>query len=122
MRGIIEDSSKTMKEIKINYKDISELKEFVEQGTRLVQVEYNETSGRYLYERYYIKSPSLGNRLMGYEVVKPIKTKNPDGSIVYIYPPTSKFGSYGWFLPPNTKREILDKYLKSELPRKQGEI
>ena len=67
-----------------NHKDITELKEFVCQGTRLVQVEYNENSGRYLYERYYKNSPSLGNRLMGYEIVKPVKRKNHDGSVVYI--------------------------------------
>lgn len=109
-----------MKEIKIFAKDISELKEFVEQGTRLVQVEYNETTGRYLYERYYINSSTLGNRLMGYEVVKPLKRKNPDGSTVYTYPSTSQFGKYGWFLPPNTKREILDKYMNGELPSKKA--
>ena len=100
----------------IFYKDISELKEFLEHGTKLVQTEYNETSGRYLYERYYINSPALGNRLMGYEVIIPVKYKNPDESFVYGYPCTSKFGTYGWFLPPNTKREILDKYMSGELP------
>lgn len=104
--------------LKINCKDITELKEFVCQGTRLVQVEYNENSGRYLYERYYINSPSLGNRLMGYEIVKPVKRKNYDGSIVYVYPSSSQFGLYGWFLPPNTKREKIESYLKGELPRK----
>lgn len=106
------------KEINIITKDISELKEFTEQNTRLVQIEYNETTGRYLYKRYYIKSPSLGDRLMGYEVVKPIKKKNSDGSIVLRYPSTSEFGRYGWFLPSNTKREILDKYLNGELPHR----
>lgn len=104
--------------IKINYKDITEELEFIEQGTRLVQKEYNEKSGRYLYERYYINSPRLGNRLMGYEVVKPIRKKNSDGSIVHIYPSTSYFGTYGWFLPPNTPREKIDKYLNGELPLK----
>lgn len=111
-----------MKEINISIKDISELKEFVEQGTRLVQVEYNETTGRYLYERYHINSPTLGNRLMGYEVVKPPKRKNPDGSVVNTYPSSSQFGSYGWFLPANTKREILDKYMNGELPSKRAKI
>lgn len=102
----------------INHKDITELKEFVCQGTRLVQVEYNENSGRYLYERYYKNSPSLGNRLMGYEIVKPVKRKNHDGSVVYRYPSSSQFGLYGWFLPSNTNKEKIESYLKGELPLK----
>lgn len=105
---------------KIFIKDISGLKEFTEQGTRLVQAEYNENTGRYLYERYYINSPTLGNRLMGYEVIKPRNRKNPDGTVVKRYPSSSDFGTYGWFLPPNTKREILDKYLNGELPNKKS--
>lgn len=105
---------------KVFYKDIRGLKEFTEHGTRLVQSEYNEKTGRYLYERYYINSPTLGNRLMGYEVVKPYNRKNPDGTIVKTYPSTSQFGGYGWFLPANTKREILDKYLNGELPNRKN--
>lgn len=106
------------KEINITSRDISELKEFNEHGTRLVQSGYNEQTGRYLYKRYYIDSPTLGNRLMGYEIIKPCKRKNPDGTVVYTYPSNSQFGSYGWYLPPKTTKEILDKYMRGELPRK----
>ena len=34
---------------------------------------------------------------MGYEVVKGMRRKNPDGSIVYVYPGDEQFGSYGFF-------------------------
>ena len=104
--------------IDIISKDITEEKEFILQGTKFIQKEYNEKSGRWLYERYYINSPTLGNKLMGYEIVKPKRKKNSNGTIVNIYPSTSQFGTIAWFLPPNTPREKIDKYLNGELPLK----
>ena len=49
---------------------------------------------------------------MGYEVVKGVKKKNPDGSIVYVYPVDEQFGVYG-FYTYNLERckEILDSWL-----------
>lgn len=93
--------------------DISQKTDFVFQDTRLIQKYYDSESGCYLYERYYINSPTLGNRLMGYEIVKPIKRKNPDGTTVYVYPSSEQFGRYGWFFPPNTSMEILTAKFKS---------
>ena len=50
---------------------------------------------------------------MGYEVVKGIKRKNPDGSIVYRYPGDEEFGVNG-FYTCNFERckEILDSWLE----------
>ena len=49
---------------------------------------------------------------MGYEVVKGVKRKNSDGSIVYVYPGDEEFGIYG-FYTYNLERckEILDSWL-----------
>lgn len=93
--------------------DISQKTDFVFQDTRLIQKYYDSESGCYLYERYHINSPTLGNRLMGYEIVKPVKHKNPDGATVYVYPSSEQFGLYGWFYPPNTSMEKLTAKFKS---------
>ena len=93
--------------MEINYKDISEKKEFTYDGTILLQVEYCESSGRYLYKRSY-----PDGRILGWEVVKPIKRVNPSGETVFIYPATNSFGLYGWFLPPKAERTKIDYYLQ----------
>lgn len=49
---------------------------------------------------------------MGYEVVKGVKKKNPDGSIVYCYPGDEQFGVYGFFTYKLERcREILDSWI-----------
>ena len=96
-------------------KDIKERKEFVFQDTVLKQLEYCEETGRYLYGRYWQKdcTPDFVGKLMGYEIVKPVKHKNPDGNIVLVYPSTEQFGSYGWFLPANSKRTEIEDCLNA---------
>ena len=50
---------------------------------------------------------------MGYEVVKGIKTVNPDGTVVYRYPCSEEFGTYGFFsYNPDRCMEILSGWLK----------
>lgn len=93
--------------MEISYTDISNKKEFTFDGTKLVQVEYCESTGRYLYKRLF-----PNGRIFGWEVVQPVKKKNPTGEYVYTYPSTTQFGKYGWFLPPNAPRERIDYYLK----------
>ena len=93
-------------------KDISERKEFVCEGTTLKQLGYDESTGKYIYGRYHLKDcrKEWVGKLMGYEIVKPVRYKNPDGTIVGVYPSNEQFGKYGWFLPANAKDEI-EKYL-----------
>lgn len=92
----------------ISYTDIKNQVEFPFEGSVLKQSEYCPQTGRYLYKRYYGKSAGIEyqGKLMGYEVVQPIKRKNPDGSIVLCYPPTTQFGSKGWYLPGLQARRI----------------
>ena len=50
---------------------------------------------------------------MGYEVVRGIKNKNPDGSIVYYYPGDEQFGVNGFYTFDFDKcQKILDSWLK----------
>lgn len=98
-----------MKEI--FYTDIKDKKEFGFDGTRLVQVDYNPHTGRYLYKRFYGKDYGVEGKLMGYEVVKPKKVKNPDGTEVQVYPGTNDFGHYGWYLPRTSTQNEIDYWM-----------
>ena len=101
--------------MKIFATDIKDKKEFNFEDSTLKQLEYCEESGRYLYGRYYRKDcrKEWVGKLMGYEIVQPVKRKNPDGNYVYVYHSSEQFGRYGWFIPANSTREEIDKYLKN---------
>lgn len=99
----------------VTYKDIKDKKEFNAEDSSFKMLEYCEESGRYLYGRYFLKScrkEKIGT-LMGYEVIIPVKHKNPDGTIVYSYPSSEQFGSKGWFFTPNDT-ERMRKCLRGE--------
>ena len=102
--------------MKLYATDINEKKEFVFQDTLLKQLEYCEETGRYLYGRYWQSdcTPDFVGKLMGYEIVKPKKVKNPDGSIVFRYPSSDDFGKNGWFLPANSTRKEIEDCLKAQ--------
>lgn len=91
---------------KIFNTDIKEKEEFAFEDDILKRTEYNEKTGRYLYTRY-----NKSGRVVGYEVVQPIKKKNPDGNYVYVYPSTSQFGKYGWALAPNSDINEIEYFL-----------
>lgn len=82
-------------------KDISEKKEFTFQGDTLKFKEKFD-NGIYWYERFNSKGTKNGN-----ELVLPVKHKQPDGTIVYVYPSTEAFGRNGWYYPPRLTREEL---------------
>jgi len=93
--------------------DIKDRKQFTFEDSTLVQKEYCEATGRYLYWRLFKTdcAPEKVGKLMGYEIVQPRKFKQPDGTYAYRYPSSEEFGLYGWFFPANTKREVLDDCL-----------
>lgn len=93
--------------------DIKNKTEFTAEDSTLVQKEYCEATGRYLYWRLFKTdcAPEKVGKLMGYEIVQPIKYKQPDGTYIFVYPSNKDFGRYGWFFPANTKREVLDDCL-----------
>lgn len=66
-------------------------KEFEKFGDNFKQIAHNAELNTYIYERISID----GTIHNGYEVIKAIKHKNPDGSIVYVYPQSKYWGIYG---------------------------
>lgn len=93
-----------MKEI---YKtDISELKEFEKYGETFTFLQHNT----YLYKRTNKETGKVS-----YEVIKPVKRKNPDGATVYCYPSESSFG-YGTALYTPIFTKAL-KYLENGCQR-----
>ena len=70
---------------KVTYKDITEIQHFEKWGEKFDLEQSWDKQHVYLYRRRY-----------GWELVQAVKTKNPDGSIVYRYPSTNEWGKYGW--------------------------
>jgi len=90
-------------------KDISELKETTFHGDILKQKEYSKEYNKYLYERYIVRNGK--ETLIGYEIVIPVKHKNPDGTIVFVYPSSSDFGKKGWYLSAKASRSDIEKIM-----------
>lgn len=83
--------------------DISTLKEFTFGEDTLKQLSCAHAEKRiYVYERY-----NREGRLIAYEVVKGVRTKLPDGSIVYRYPSNEQFGSKGYYIAKNNKDDKI---------------
>lgn len=96
-----------MEKLEVFRKDISEIDTFTFQDTIVKKLDYNPTTDIYLFGRYNTTG-RCKNMLMGYEVIKPKKYKNPDGSIVRTYPSTSEFGTYGSYLPCTANQYWID--------------
>ena len=93
--------------------DISERTEFMFDGELLKQDRcLDEQRKIYLYKRF-----NRFGRLYAYELVKGVKHTNPDGQVVYLYPSTSQFGKYGYFIA----RKKLEKALVRWVPKLQEE-
>ena len=82
----------------IEKKDIKEQNEFSKYDERFTKVFSNDEKHIYVFRRERTDKP-----IVNYEVVKGVKYKNPDGNIVYIYPPSKEFGVYGWYVMGSNK-------------------
>lgn len=69
-------------------KPIEKLKRFTKFGDEFTFIKYNPEKNTYLYKRV-----NIDTGFICYEVVIPRRMRNPDGSIVYVYPGTEMFGS-----------------------------
>lgn len=85
--------------------DIKDKKEFKFQGDKLEQYK-SYGDGWWLYKRY---NQYNNFNFMGWELVKGVKGKQPDGKIVYTYPSSEMFGPYGLFLPQRYTEEMCDE-------------
>ena len=88
------------------FKDIKETEEFEKFGDVFTKVFADDENHIYVFKR---EREDKSLKTFSYEVVKGIKTKNPDGSIVYIYPPSDKFGSYGYYIFGTTEKYCKDR-------------
>lgn len=99
-----------MAEININKQDISTTNVF-----RKYDKDYTKIWGdddRHLYVFQVFKKYPSGIEVTDYEVVKGIKYKNPDGSIVYVYPSAERFGSYGYYIQGQVKSYAYERIVK----------
>ena len=104
----LEKENNNMKEI---YRtDISELPTFEKYGETFTFLQHNEKNNTYLYNRTNKETGKVS-----YEIIKPIKRKNPDGTTVYCYPSESSFG-YGIALYTPIFAKAL-KYLENGCQR-----
>lgn len=94
--------------LEIYRKDLQ--KTFTKYGDTFTQIAHNSNLNTYLYER--TDSEGKNN---GYEIIKPKKVKNPDGSIVYVYPTEREWG-YGRALTTRNKDKAF-QYLNNGLER-----
>ena len=78
--------------IKVFAKDIEDKKVFKRAGYDYYQVYADRDNHIYIYEM------ELDGIHKGYEVIKAIRHKNPDGRIIYKYPNDEQFGLYGWYI------------------------
>ena len=94
--------------------DISERKTFKMFGELFILIAHNIEHNTYLYKRIKLSKNGYG-RTTGYEIVKPIKRKNPDGTIVYVYPSSEQFGYGRALYTPKFERALI--YLDNGLQR-----
>ena len=74
-------------------KDISEKKSFSRCGYNYQCIYYNQDFHCGVWK---MTNKNTG-RFGGYEVIKGVKYRQPDGSIVYRYPGDEQFGVYGFY-------------------------
>lgn len=103
--------------IRIVIKDISEVKTFEKYGDIFNQIKHNEETGWWLYER---TNKETGKK--HYEVVRGVKKKNPDGTIVYAYPSSEMWGTYGYTIPDNRYAEKVIEFMMGAKARTLQEI
>lgn len=96
--------------LEIYGKSIDEMKTFSKYGDEFEFIKKNEAMNTYMFKRVNIETG-----VVYYEVVIPKKSKNPDGSIVYVYPGAESFG-FGRGVCTRSM-EKAEKYLENGVQR-----
>lgn len=93
--------------MEITKKDIRDLSSFKKWGATFTKVWSDDDRHLYVFKRTGVRTD--------YEVIKGVKTKNPDGSIAYAYPSSEQFGSNGYYImgiPANYAENRIRNRLK----------
>ena len=85
--------------MKIFYPDIKEQNEFKKYGEQFRKIFADDEKHIYVFSR----------NNTDYEVIQGVKKKNPDGNIVYAYPSSEQFGSYGYYITGRNKDYAYDR-------------
>ncbi len=79
---------------KYYYTRIEDRDEFTRDGYLYKKIQADDERHIYVYQM----TDEDGN-VVGYEVVKGVKARQPDGTLVWVYPNNDeKFGTYGWYI------------------------
>ena len=80
--------------------DITTLTNFKKFGEVFTKIWGDDEQHVYVFKR-------IGSSV-SYEVIKAKKVKDPDGNIVFTYPSSEDFGTYGYYImtAPNTRERI----------------
>ena len=95
---------------KIEYTDLKNLNDFEKYGDKFTKIYADDENHIYIYKRV----SRYG--VAAFELVKGVKAKNPDGSIVYRYPSSEQFGISGWYIMDNDRaRDRISWLMKNKL-------
>lgn len=66
--------------------------------------------------KLYTLTRKKDGKVLGYEMVKPEKYTNPDGSVILVYPSTAHWGGNGWSFPMAVGIDYIEQRMKSRFP------
>lgn len=79
----------------ISYKDLKDIDSFEKFGELFKKICADDDNHIYVFRREKQRPDKM---VVSYEVVRGVKYKNPNGSIVYHYPSSEQFGTYGFYI------------------------
>lgn len=94
----------------INYTDLKEQNSFRKFDEDFSKIWSDDEHHIYVFKR--VKKYESGKDSISYEVIKGIKRKNPDGTIVYTYPSSEQFGKNGYYITGS------EKYCKERISKR----
>lgn len=81
--------------VDINLRDIKDYDSFEKFGELFMKIYADDNNHIYVFRR---EKKCVETTKISYEVVKGVKIKNSNGTIVYSYPSSEKFGVYGFYI------------------------
>lgn len=94
--------------------DLKTQKNFRKFGEDFSKIWSDDEHHIYVFKRVKVYNLDDGKtkEVISYEVIKGVKAKNPDGTIVYAYPSSEQFGKNGYYISGN------EKYCKERISKR----